>query len=160
MQRAVCKTLWDGLPLPPVTIWDQPHGARGVFVLDGQQRLRALGCPFADDPAPCASHLDLETGRWEASPPHPFPTTAWALSRYSPEPFFRTARGTMPSDELDRIADLWCQANERIRLLSIFTFTISAEAGQAEAAEIFRRINTPGVQMTPEEVDALIASCA
>lgn len=44
-QVAFAETVWAGLPFQPVLLWEQdaPGGARRLIVLDGQQRLSAMG---------------------------------------------------------------------------------------------------------------------
>lgn len=159
-QVAFCETVWDGMPFQPVLLWQRDYRAPPV-VLDGQQRLTALGAHVlrADgtENAPTAAHLDLETGRWQVGPAegHPPITMAqaanvgWLLRLYN--------SATLREDPSHwRTASLVAQASERLRGGRSFVFTIGAGVPIEDVIRIFRTWNTPGVPIPPDEIEALI----
>lgn len=173
-QRAFCRALWRGLPTAPLLLWEQRVDAEPIdpnavpdrygytpsnyhhriVVLDGQQRLAALGVPMRrwngvplDPPE---SYLDLEDGEWKAEPMPglPWPLTLTAVS--DPGGYWRAG-----GDDARRLQELWWQAAQRCRP-DLLCYTIPRGTPVGEVIEIFRAWNAPGVPIPPEQIDALI----
>lgn len=160
-QVAFCEAVWCGMPSQPILLW-QRDGYKGLpIVLDGQQRLCALGAYVlrADGTVntPTAAHLDLETGRWQVGPAegHPPITMAqaanvgWLLKLYNSV--------TLRADpDHWRTSNLVAQASERLRGGRSFVYTIGTGVPIEDVIRIFRVWNTPGTPFSPDEIEALI----
>jgi hypothetical protein len=151
MQAAFCTAVLVGDPVPPVLLWERRDG---TWVIDGQQRLTALGARVvrADGASntPTRAYFDVQAGqfgrtqgRWEL--------TAVRLARWRALNLPRPVRGAREWD--------WAAvAGEAMRRRSLVTYVLGPNATQEEAVQAFRAINTPGVLMAPGEVEALISS--
>lgn len=159
-QVAFCEAVWYGMPFQPILLW-QRDGYKGApIVLDGQQRLCALGAYVlrADGTpnAPTAAHLDLETGRWQVGPADGHPpitmahaaSTGWLHDEWTPDGRADLARW--------RTSSLVAEASERLRGGRSFVYTIGTGVPVEDVIRIFRVWNTPGVAFPPDEVEALI----
>lgn len=159
---AFCETVWNGLPYMPMLLWERRTGPEGkgrsVVVLDGQQRLSAMGATIlrADGTpnGPTAAHLDLETGRWQVGPAdgHPPITMRRAVDSLWSFRYWRE------NDEEDRwrTVMLCAQAETRIRRAESSVYVIGSGVRVEEAVRIFQAWNMPGVPIPPDEVERLI----
>lgn len=159
-QVAFCETVWNGLPFSPILLWERRVGKdTAAVVLDGQQRLSALGARVlrhdGSPNAPTAAHLDLETGRWQVGPAegHP-PITMRAASdvwwAFEPRP-------SVMDDEHYRLAMLVATAAERLQRSDTSVYIIGPSTPVEDVVRICRAWNVPGTPFTPEEVERLIA---
>lgn len=160
-QIALCDALWMRQAIAPIVVFQRiVHGAERRFLLDGQQRITALGGRVirADGTqnTPTSAHLDLETGRWVvgqvAGQP---PTTVGDLANLDLD-VWMPRRDTPPTQ--DRILRLGWAASSRMGRADLVVYQLSSYATHADLVRFFRWWNTPGVQLTPDEVDALIES--
>lgn len=175
-QRALCRALWRGLPVAPILLWEQrtdsakvadpKHrdgyryvGATRTVVLDGQQRLAALGVPMRRwDGVPLVlpeAYLDLEDGTWKAEPMAGLPHALTMLAVTDPfgaGRIFWSAQGEAER----RLMRLWCEAAEYSGRPDLMTYTIPSSTCREEVIEIYRSWNAPGTPFPPDEVDALI----
>lgn len=163
-QVALCETIWNGLPLAPFLFWARQTGPgiedRAVVVLDGQQRLCALGADVRrHDGTPCAptaARLDLETGRWGVnvgSDETPITmrhlaSTAWLSERVFNHRFRHD----------ERIMDLVCDAEHRVTGWTGVVYAMGLGFTPELATEVFRSWNIPGEPIPASEIEALIAS--
>lgn len=152
MQSAFCDSVFRGEFIPPILLWERRDG---TWVIDGQQRLTALGArvvrPDGSTNTPTSSFLDVRSGRFGSGRGR-WDLTVVRLARWRvlsiPKPAGRGAR------EWE-----WASvAGEIMRKRSLVTYVLGPEATQADAVRAFRAINTPGVLMAPGEVEELIAS--
>lgn len=159
-QRSFCRSVWRRLPIMPILLWERGwmSGARYV-VLDGQQRLAALGVPMARHDGTVttlpASFLDLEDGEWKPEPSPIDPALPVALTAAE------LASGSWSKQRgcEDRAADLYAMAIDRLRV-DVPAYILGPEATQEQAMEVFRCWNLPGVAFEPGEVDALIRAAS
>lgn len=161
-QVAFCRTVWDGLPYAPLLLWERRMGpdqkGRAMVVLDGQQRLSAMGAAVlrADGTPnePTAAHLDLETGRWQMGPAdgHPPITmrravdTSWGFHHWQ----------ETRDEERWRTVMLCAQAETRLQRAESSVYVIGPSVRVDEAVRIFQAWNRPGVPIPPDEVERLI----
>lgn len=129
------------------------------MLLDGQQRLTAMGGRVirADGTqnSPTSAHLDLETGRWVQGRIEGQPSATMAeLSHPDFDIWMPNGESAYP----DRILRLGCAASARINRADIVVYHLSERTPMEDLIRFFRWWNTPGVQMSPDEVEALIAS--
>lgn len=158
-QVALCETIWAGLPVQPMLLWERRRADTSchVVVIDGQQRLTAMGARMlrwdGSVNSSTAAHLDLETGRWQAGPAEGHPpitmreaaTTSWLWG----------LRSTMDDDAWWRLASLSGSAADRLRG-SMFVYYIGPSTPIEDAIRIFRAWNVPGTPFDPDEVERLI----
>jgi hypothetical protein len=165
-QRAFCQTVWDGFPLAPILLWEQQcrfpgsqgkedPGATAVVVLDGQQRLTALGMDLVrwdGTPHPLPeSVLQLERGIWAAAPETEGDRTLLDLFRYNAGIF----RGQRIADE--RIEDLLWQAQKRLQFTHVPIIVLGPYVPLAAVQALFQAWNIPGTPLDPAEATRLVA---
>ena len=160
-QVALCEAVWTGLPVAPMLLWERRRadGSKYAVVLDGQQRLCAMGATvLRHDGTPCeptSAHLDLETGRWLAGPAEDWPpiTMARAVD-------FRWSLATGRSldytpDKRWHFLSLIAMAADRLQE-STFMYCMGPSTTADDAVRVFRSWNVPGVPIPPDKVEALI----
>jgi hypothetical protein len=159
-QVAFCETIWNGLPFAPILLWERRVGKdHAVIILDGQQRLSALGANVLRHDGtpnePTAAHLDLETGRWQIGPAdgHPPITMKAAADMW----WTWKLRPSMTEDGHYRLAMLVGAASTRLQHSDTSVYVIGASTPVEDAVRIFRAWNVPGTLFPPEEVERLIA---
>ena len=153
MQAAFCGTVLVGDPVPPILLWERRDG---TWVIDGQQRLTALGAKVsrADGTAntPTAAFLDVRTGRFGPAPGR-WHLTAVRAARWRALAVPRPSKGRVLRDWE------WAgEAGEVLRRRTLVTYVLGPDATRDDAVRAFRSVNTPGVPMTPDEVEMLVAS--
>lgn len=161
-QVALCETIWNGLPLAPLLLWVRRVGPNisdvAVVVLDGQQRLCALGADVRrHDGTPCtptAAHLDLETGRWQVGPSEGHPPVTMREVCDMGWLFDRMWAGEGAGD--DRTVDLAGMAIKRTELWTGCVYAMGPSVTAEDAIQVFRAWNTPGVPIPQDEIEALI----
>jgi len=176
-QRAFCRALWRGLPTAPILLWEQRVDAypipgavpdrfgytpstyrHRIVVIDGQQRLAALGVPMKRwngvPIEPPAAFLDLEDGEWKAEP---MPGLPWPLTMAAVSDPHGTTDGywRAEGEEARRLQELWWQASGLCRP-DLLCYTIPQGTPVDAVIEIFRSWNAQGVPFPPEEVESLI----
>jgi hypothetical protein len=153
MQAAFCAAVLVGDPVPPILLWERRDG---TWVIDGQQRLTALGAEVVrvdgTRNGPTSAFLDVRTGRF--GPAH----GRWHLTAV------RAARWralAVPRPLTGRVLRDWewaGDAGEILRRRALVTYVLGPTATRDDAVRAFRAVNTPGVPMSPGEVEALVAS--
>lgn len=134
--------------------WERENG---ILVVDGQQRLAAMGVPmtrWTGEAVPLpASYLDLEGGgTWNAEPTPGLPCKMTFAEVADPFRIF-SAGGYKRCSE--RLAVLWGQAAERVRQAQV-VYAMSRYCAYEDVIHIFRTINTPGVLFSDEDIERLI----
>jgi hypothetical protein len=160
-QVAVCETVWNGLPLAPILLWERQVGPgvmnRVMVVLDGQQRLCALGADVRrHDGTPCAptsAHLDLETGRWQAEPAAGYPPITM---REVSSVRWLTRRCQETEAFTSRMVDLCAAAIDRVAEWTGVSYVMGVDVAPDTAVKAFRTWNIPGVPIPPDRVESLI----
>lgn len=165
-QVAFCDSVFTGLPTATVLAWRRYVGKeRRVVLLDGQQRLTALGATVrrADgttNPPPQA-YFDLRAGRFSTDPGR------WAL----------TMRDIVGLDFLRQIEvqeeleaaedwegyDQWYSrlyATDVAGGRQLTVYVLEERATPEFVVAAFRAINRPGVQFDEAEVERLVAAAA
>lgn len=165
-QVTLCKTLWVGLPVAPLLLWAwgnrDAQGRQHYIVLDGQQRLCALGAQiYRHDGAPCTptrAVLDLETGRWHIGEPDGVQHVTMAQASDAFETATpRLRSGVSSASEGWRLIELLGDADNRLsEYAQVVVYAIGSATDKATAATIFRTWNIPGTPISPAEIDALI----
>ncbi len=160
-QRAFCADVFAGFGIQAMLFWAMPSpfgGNARCYVLDGQQRLTALGVPLrrADgtmNPLP-ASFLDLETGTWKEEPTeHPSivqPLTAANVACFHP---------CIDPNVFDRRIGKLLHVGRNRLYRDIQIFVLEANTTPEVAVEAFRRWNRPGTPFAEEQIEALISEC-
>lgn len=158
-QVAFCETVWNGLPYSPILLWElRVEKDTAVVILDGQQRLCALGAHVLRHDGtpnePTAAHLDLETGRWQVGPADGhLPIT---MKQAADVWWTWQLRPSMTEDEHYRLAMLVSAAAERLQHSDTSVYVIGASTPVEDVVRIFRAWNVPGVPIPPDEVERLI----
>jgi hypothetical protein len=161
-QAAFCNTVFQGLPTAQCLVWRRYVAGKHVsLVLDGQQRLAAVGAPVRRhdgtvNPPPRA-YFDLATGRFGTDPGR------WALTM-ADIAVFRGCDHLRTSDELEAAGDLeghdlWhakIYANDVAGGRDLTFFVIDENATPEYVVESFRAINRPGVPFDQAEVERLV----
>jgi hypothetical protein len=151
MQASFCSAVLKGDPVPPILLWDRRDG---TWVIDGQQRLTALGAPImrADGSynTHTAAYFDVKTGSFSLRQGR-WSLTAAQLARWHSLGKPKTAR-------VAREWDWTAIAGTVLRKRNLVTYVLGPDATQEDAVRVFKSINTPGIPMSPGEVEALIAS--
>lgn len=151
MQAAFCTAVLVGDPVPPVLLWERRDG---TWIIDGQQRLTALGAKVvrADGASntPSKAFFDARTGRFGALAGR-WDLTAVRLARWRALAVPKPSKG-------EKYWEWTAMAGEVMRRRSLVTYVLGPEATQDDAVRAFRAINTPGVPMDVGEVESLIAS--
>jgi hypothetical protein len=165
-QVALCEAIWSGLPVAPLLLWERKTGPgfedRVTVVLDGQQRLCALGARvLRHDGTPCtppAAYLDLETGRWGAEPASSHPPITLARATSSHWTWDRDGYRAQYDDATWwRWASLVVYAASRLdRACNPMVVYMGPMVEVEQAIAVFRSWNVPGTPMDPAEVDALV----
>lgn len=162
-QVAFVSAVWVSRPMyTPMILWERVRRASYdvppvLDVLDGQQRLHALGVPMerADGTPmpPCSAFLDLETGTIVGEPgEHRFTLYDVAMMRIHT---LRALRGTSIAGAAGDLT--YAMAKGRMDWIEFTVIRLESSVTPAEAADHFRAANTRGVQMSPEELEMLIA---
>lgn len=148
MQAKFCTAVFQGDPIPPILLWERKDM---TLVLDGQQRLTALGASvvrFDGTPnTPTKAFFDARTGTFGPDPRR-WNLTAIRLARWSALNIPQPKRGTRE----------WAWAKEAsgvLRKRTLVTYILGPEATVDDAIVAFRAINTPGIPMDPHELLAL-----
>lgn len=161
-QAAYCNTLFLGLPTAPILVWERyvGDGARRYFVLDGQQRLTAMGARVirADGTPnpPTGAFFDHAEGRFTTAPGR-WATTMTDLADYKFGEHMRTER-SLEDPEVKKHWYWRIFAYDRIAGVEGATFVLEHGTPPARVVDAFRSINRPGVPFTEAEVERLIAS--
>lgn len=155
MQAAFCRSIWDGSVMGShVLLWERP--GRELLVVDGQQRLSALGLPVRRHDGTfnaCSAFLDIDSGEW-VTERAPWRFTAAEVSDLS---FVRMAACATDPEEWRR--SLWtAHACDRIRDLRITASVIAEDVPVSTVQAWFRTMAIPGVALTPEEAERLCAA--
>jgi Protein of unknown function DUF262 len=151
-QVAFCRSVWDGRPVAPLLVWQRGHGKdERAYVIDGQQRLIALGCNVIRHDGTQAgetrAYLDIETGEW-STVPDDLALTAARVSALRSHDWLRD----------DHRSGLWqAMAYDRLGGVQIVAYVLGYRATAEDVIESFRAINRPGVPMTEAQVEALVA---
>ena len=141
-QVAFCRSVWDGRPVAPLLIWQRGHGKdERAYVIDGQQRLIALGCNVirhdgtqAGEPR---AYLDIETGEW-STVPGDLALTAARVSGLRSHDWLRG----------DYRIGMWqAMAYDRLSSVQIVAYVLGYRATAEDVIGSFRAINRPGVPM-------------
>lgn len=153
MQASFCTAVLVGDPVPPVLLWERRDG---TWVIDGQQRLTALGAKIVRSDGtgntPTSAYLDVREGRFGPAQGR-WSLTAVRLARWRVLDIPRPKRGARDWT--------WAgAAGEVLRRRTLVTYVLGPDATQADAVRAFRAVNTPGVLMEPGEVEALVMSAA
>lgn len=165
-QAAFCNTLIQGQPSASLLVWDRyVQGVGNVaLVLDGQQRLTALGANVqrADgtrNPRPQA-FFDPATG-WFTPNPGRWSMTAKDIASYDFCGYI---------DRLDALEredpagyDLWhhmIYARDMVGDKQMAFYILDSHATPEFVVAAFRAINMPGVPFAPEEVERLVQVAA
>ncbi len=155
MQAAFCNAVLVGDPIPPVLLWERPEG---TWVLDGQQRLTAMGAklvrPHVGGKAnsPSQAFLDALRGEFSLEQRHWSVTLARASTWHT-----LPVAATQPKRNIREWT--WIgYANQILRKRRLNIVTLDRNATMADAARAFRAINTPGVPIQPAELDRLLAA--
>ena len=167
-QVAFCNSVFTGMPTATILAWRRYMGEgeeEKVLLLDGQQRLTALGAtvirPDGTTNPPPRAYFDLAAGRFTTDPGR------WALTmRDIVDLDFE--RQIEVSEELEKAGDveghnLWYSrlfANDVVSMQQLTVYRLEHRATPEFAIEAFRAINRPGVQFDEAEIERLIASAA
>lgn len=164
-QVAFASAVWTAKPMyTPMILWERTRRVSYdrppvMDVLDGQQRLHALGVPMerADGTPmpPCAAFLDLETGTVVGEPGQHRPTLFDAVA-YQTARSMQALRGVTIAGTGGDLT--YALAKDRLDRIDFSVINLEPSVTPAEAADHFRAANTQGVQMSPEELEALIAA--
>ena len=165
-QVALCEAIWSGLPIAPLLLWERQTGPglgdRVTVVLDGQQRLCALGARvLRHDGTPCAppsAFLDLETGRWSAEPAPSHPPITFARATSSHWTWDRDGYRAQYDDATWwRWASLVAHASSRLgQACDSMAVHMGSTIDVERAVQVFRSWNVPGTLFDLAEVEALI----
>lgn len=152
MQVSFCDAVLVGDPVPPILLWERRDG---TWVIDGQQRLTALGArvlrPDGTGNTPTAAYFDVRSGRFGPAQGR-WSLTAVRLARW------RALAVPRPAKRGGRDWEWAGVAGEVMRRRTVSTYVLGPDATHDDAVRAFRAINTPGVLMEPGEVEALVAS--
>lgn len=154
-QLAYVRSVWSGLPTAPIILWRRWSAEPG-WVLDGQQRLTALG-----------AHLSDAEGS-------PRPVTRWGFDAAAGEWTEGDEISLMEATDYDPILTMWHTDPTDVRLrqrghvamarcsrlgeLDIPVANIEGDPAHAVAA--FRSLSMPGVPWDVSEIERMIESCA
>jgi len=155
MQVALCDSVLVGDPVPPILLWDRPDG---TWVIDGQQRLTALGArlirPHEGGRAnsPTRAFLDAKRGcfgteqqRWSVTAAR---GARWHTLEVAAK---RPTKNVREWDWMGVLGGVLCK-----RKLNIYV--LDPKASVEDVKRAFRAINRPGVPIPPAEVERLIES--
>jgi len=151
MQAAFCDAVLVGDPVPPVLLWERRDG---TWVIDGQQRLTALGAKVVrsdgSSNGPSRAFLDVRTGRFGPEQGR-WSLTAVRVARWRALNVPKPRRGVRDWE--------WAGvAGDVVRRRTLVTYVLGPDATRDDAVRAFRAVNTPGVLMDPGEVEMLVAS--
>ena len=165
-QAAFCNTVIRGLPTASVLVWNRNIPGKGsvAVVLDGQQRLTALGATVlrADGSRnpPSQAFFNPATGRFSSDPGR-WSLTAKDVCSFD---FFEYRK---KADELEVTDpegyDLWDHlifARDMVGDKQITFHVIDERATPEFVVDAFRAINQPGVQFDLADVERLVQSAA
>jgi hypothetical protein len=152
MQTKFCTSVFHGDPIPPILLWERKDM---TLVLDGQQRLTALGATVVrvdgTPNTPTKAFFDARTGTF-APDPRRWHLTAIRLARWNalniPQPKRSGSREWAWAKE----------ASHTLRKRTLVTYILGPEATVDDAIVAFRAINTPGIPIDPDELASLLSS--
>jgi hypothetical protein len=168
-QLAFVRSVWDGQPVSPVVVWERSW-SEPVAVLDGQQRLTALGVPMlrADGTTNDVPRfaLDVAAGEWLDADPGDR-----AVVRVTTPVEIAGAKGWDFVDEFDRenpendpyddLSEPRCAAIECLSIaqgLRIPMMVLRGPMDPSVIVQAFRTLATPGVPWTLEEIERMVGS--
>lgn len=164
-QVAYCNAVFQSLPTAMFLIWERHVDGRRVHVvLDGQQRLTALGAQVVrsdgTENEPTAARFDLASGRFGVGP-FRWNQTATDLARFNFSHHIDTERQLEASADPDAI--YW---HHRIYAYSILSsaqvchYLLPSHTPISDVIAAFRSINRPGVSFSEAEVERLVNDAA
>lgn len=169
-QLALVRFVWSGEPISPVVVWERSW-SEPLVVLDGQQRLTALGVPMmrADGTINDAPRfaLDMTAGEWlDADPGDRLVRVATAMEIAGASmfnfvnSFYEVTEDDALYDDLPaaRLAAVECYAIARDMRIPVMV--LRGRVGHDAIVRAFRALATPGVPWTPEEIERMIASAS
>lgn len=154
-QLAYVRSVWAGLPTAPIILWGR-WSSDVAWILDGQQRLTALGVCIlnaAGEPQPVVRWgFDGVAGEWIEGDELSF----LEATEY---PRLRALNFCDPTDvNLRQQGHVALYRHERLQGLEVPIARIEGDPKYAAAA--FRALAMPGVPWDPAEIDRMVASCA
>jgi len=166
-QLAFVRSVWDGQPVSPVVVWERSW-SEPVAVLDGQQRLTALGVSMlrADGTVNEVPRftLDIAAGEWlDADPGDRVTRTIPVIEIASASMFdfvdtFDDADDDSPYDDLSAARCAAIECLSIAQALRIPVMVLRGTMDPTKIAQAFRTLATPGVPWTLEEIERMIAS--
>lgn len=135
-----------------VLIWLRDWRSDEALVIDGQQRLTALGLPVRRHDGTynaCSSFLDITDGRW-CTERAPLRFTAAELLDHNL--WFRV------HDEFGRDAAFWLTLAGNRMDRDVFALSKIENTPKETVQAWFRTMAIPGVALTPEEAERLCAA--
>jgi hypothetical protein len=149
-QVAFCESYWLGRIMHShILLWRRSYRSDEHLIVDGQQRLSALGLPVRRPDGSlnaCSAFLDLHDGRWYTERTEDRFTAAeladWTVLRCV--------------WERSRVLGAWmCHAEKRMSVSRIAVSVIEPNIPQSTVQAWFRTMAIPGVALTPEEAERL-----
>ena len=166
-QLAFVRSVWDGQPVSPIVVWERTW-SEPVAVLDGQQRLTALGVPMlrADGSVYEVPRftLDIAAGEWLDTDPGdrvvrviPFIEIAGAPMFDFVESFDEIDDGSLYEDmSASRCAAIEClSVAQRVKIPMM---VLRGSTDPSMIVQAFRTLAMPGVPWTLDEIERMIAS--
>ena len=166
-QLAFVRSVWDGQPVSPIVVWERTW-SEPVAVLDGQQRLTALGVPMlrADGSVNEVPRftLDIAAGEWLDTDPgdrvvRVMPVVEIAsVSMFDFVDTFDEIEDGNPYDDLSASR---CSAIECLSIaqrLKIPMMVLRGSIDPSVIVQAFRTLATPGVPWTLEEIERMVGS--
>lgn len=155
-QLAFVRSVWDGQPVSPVVVWERTW-SEPVAVLDGQQRLTALGVSMlrADGTVNEVPRftLDIAAGEWlDADPGDRVTRTI---------PVIEIASASMFDSLYDGLSAARHAAIECLSIAQTLRIPMMVLRGTMDSVKIvqaFRTLATPGIPWTLEEIERMITS--
>lgn len=163
-QVAFCDSLWEGMPTAPLLVWRRYLPGAGYrsrhYVLDGQQRLTALGAtvlrqtPEGEVANPATSaFFDPDAGRFTTV------KAPWGGSVRDICTLGTEHRRGEPKDPDERRRWWWAYlAKTRLDSVEIIAYTIEHDTPVERVVRAFRTINRPGVAFDLDEIERLVSS--
>lgn len=152
-QAAFCASLWMGRVMHShVLLWQRDWQSGAALIIDGQQRLTALGLPVTRHDGTvnaCSSFLDVTDGVWYTERA-PLRFTACELLDH--DVWYRT-HAEHGADAAYRLS-LARQRMDR----DFFALSVIERAPKDTVQAWFRTMAIPGVALTPEDAERLCAA--
>ena len=167
-QVAYCNAVFLGRPVAPILVWQRNFGPTigdRSIVLDGQQRLTALGAkvmrPDGSLNPPTAARFDLALGRFTSTPDRwnlaPGMIADYLRNHDSGLDFFEEERKLEEAQDPDAATFYWwIHAHGTMSSREIVVHVLDRYMTPEHAIEAFRSINTPGVTFDLADVERLI----